>query len=178
MSDSCQDKLSHLERRLALLETYSIEAFWMALDRAYEATLSRRELKCTVCGTTGLRTDFIVLTEHCIFGGGMLERYQCQVCDAVFGPQKYLDLPEEFVSQDYALLYTHYAEINDSWDTGCWDTPPVEPRRGSYVARAPPPRVHLGREPINLEWSADVRFGAHNGLKSDIAPCPKSAMNG
>jgi hypothetical protein len=22
-----------------------------------------------------------------------------------------------------------------------------------------------------LEWSADVRFGAHNGLKSDIAPC-------
>src|SRR5258708_6305910 len=36
-------------------------------------------------------------------------------------------------------------------------------------------RVLLGREPINLEWSADVRFGAHNGLKSDIAPCPKSA---
>jgi SAM-dependent methyltransferase len=114
MSDSCQDKLSHLERRLALLETYSIEAFWMALDRAYEATLSRRELKCTVCGTTGLTTDFIVLTEHCIFGGGMLERYQCQVCDAVFGPQKYLDLPEEFFSQDYALLYTHYAEINST----------------------------------------------------------------
>src|SRR5438046_6768811 len=66
-------------------------------------------------------------------------------------------------------------DIWDSSDTGCWDTPPVEPRRGSYVARAPPPRVHLGREPINFEWSADVRFGAHNGLKSDIAPCPKSA---
>jgi hypothetical protein len=33
----------------------------------------------------------------------------------------------------------------------------------------------LGREPINLQWSADVRFGAHNGLKSDIAPFPKSA---
>jgi hypothetical protein len=27
----------------------------------------------------------------------------------------------------------------------------------------------LGREPINSEWSADVRFGAHSGLKSDIA---------
>src|SRR5258708_37797702 len=34
-------------------------------------------------------------------------------------------------------------DIWDSWNTGCWDTPPVEPRRGSYVARAPPPRVHL-----------------------------------
>ena len=33
----------------------------------------------------------------------------------------------------------------------------------------------LGREPINSEWLADVRFGAHSGLKSDIAPCPKSA---
>ncbi len=36
------------------------------------------------------------------------------MCDAVFGPQKYLDLPEEFVSQDYVLLYTHYAEINST----------------------------------------------------------------
>ena len=30
-------------------------------------------------------------------------------------------------------------------------------------------RIELGREPINSEWSADVRFGAHSGLKSDIA---------
>jgi hypothetical protein len=33
----------------------------------------------------------------------------------------------------------------------------------------------LGREPINLEASADVRFDAHYGLKSDIARGPKSA---
>ena len=31
---------------------------------------------------------------------------------------------------------------------------------------------------MNLEWSADVRFGAHTGLKSDIAPGPKSAKAG
>ena len=29
-------------------------------------------------------------------------------------------------------------------------------------------RGHLGREPINSEWSADVRFAAHYGLNSDI----------
>jgi hypothetical protein len=34
----------------------------------------------------------------------------------------------------------------------------------------------LGREPINSEWSADVLFGAHFGLKSDITALPKSAM--
>ena len=33
----------------------------------------------------------------------------------------------------------------------------------------------LGREPINFGGAADVCFGAHSGLKSDIAPCPKSA---
>ena len=26
----------------------------------------------------------------------------------------------------------------------------------------------LGREPINSEWSTDVRFGAHSGHRSDI----------
>ena len=29
-------------------------------------------------------------------------------------------------------------------------------------------RGHPGREPINSEWSADVRFAAHYGLNSDI----------
>src|SRR5882757_10065287 len=31
---------------------------------------------------------------------------------------------------------------------------------------------------MNSDWSADVRFEAHYGLKPDIAPCPKRAMNG
>jgi hypothetical protein len=34
----------------------------------------------------------------------------------------------------------------------------------------------LPLEPMNLEWSADVRFGAHNWLKSDVALCPKSSQ--
>jgi hypothetical protein len=36
-------------------------------------------------------------------------------------------------------------------------------RRANQTAR---PAV---REPTNSEWSADARFGAHSGLKSDIA---------
>jgi hypothetical protein len=35
-----------------------------------------------------------------------------------------------------------------------------------------------GREPINSDWSAEVRFGAHNGLKSEIAPRPFYAKCG
>jgi hypothetical protein len=37
-------------------------------------------------------------------------------------------------------------------------------------------RLGSRRESLDLEWSADVRFGAHNGLESDIAPCLKGAM--
>src|SRR5882724_7339793 len=32
-----------------------------------------------------------------------------------------------------------------------------------------------GREPTNSEWSTDVLFAAHSGLKSDITALPKSA---
>jgi hypothetical protein len=31
---------------------------------------------------------------------------------------------------------------------------------------------------LKPETLANVRLGAHNGLKSDIAPCPKSARSG
>ena len=112
MSESQEERLSRLERQLALFEAYSVEAFWTALDRAYEATLRDRELACIVCGRSGPRSYFAVLTDRCNFGGGRLERYQCPACDAVFGPQKYLDLSDEFVSRDYALLYTRYNETN------------------------------------------------------------------
>jgi hypothetical protein len=112
MSESYEERLSRLERQFSLLETFTVEAFWTALDRAYDAMLPRRELVCIVCGHTGLRSAFSVLTDQCMFGGGKLERYQCPACDAVFGPQKYLDLSEEFVSRDYALLYSRYSEAD------------------------------------------------------------------
>ena len=37
--------------------------------------------------------------------------------------------------------------------------------------------MRFRRELINLERTADVRFGAHKGLKSDMAPYRKCANN-
>jgi SAM-dependent methyltransferase len=112
VGESPDDRLAQIERRVGTLEKFSIEAFWTALDRAYEATLPQRKLACIVCGQTDLRSGFTVLIDHCIFGGGILERYQCPACDAVFGPQKCLDLSEDFVSFDYSMLYSRYKEID------------------------------------------------------------------
>jgi hypothetical protein len=38
--------------------------------------------------------------------------------------------------------------------------------------------MELGREPINSEWSADVRIAARYGLNSDMELRPKSAQEG
>jgi hypothetical protein len=129
MSESLDDRLLRLEGQVALLEGYSIEAFWTALDRAYEAILPHRELVCIVCGRAGLRSNFRVLIDRCMFGGGTLERYECPACDAVFGPQKYLDLPEDFVRRDYAILYSRYSEA-DSTDNEIRTFRSIDPKSG------------------------------------------------
>lgn|SRR6266403_3776623 len=69
----------------------------------------------------------------------------------------------------------------------------VDPRNrtsvsGGRARRLPPTRRRESRcapgdgrprhEPINSEALTTVRFGAHCGLTSDTAPCPKSAKNG
>jgi len=47
-------------------------------------------------------------------------------------------------------------------------------------ALAPPPQMMMidALPSAYLERTADVRFGAHNGLQSGIAPCPLSAETG
>ena len=179
MNDLHEERLCRLERQFSLLENFSVEAFWTALDRAYEATLASRELICIVCGQTGLRSSFGVLTDHCIFGGGTLERYQCPACDAVFGPQKYIDLSEEFVSRDHALLYTHYNETDSTeneirtfrslnpkyggqylnWGSGMWSKAIPQLRKEGFdvwgfdpSAPAPSPYVVTSRDQISARF--------------------------
>ena len=59
-------------------------------------------------------------------------------------------------------------------------TAPQLPRQRlrSIPSRSKSAKVVLGREPISFERPGDVRFGAHSGLKLDIAALPKSANNG
>lgn len=112
--DELGDRLAALDQKVALIEAYFSDAFWAALDAAYDATLQHRSICCIVCGKTGLRDTFDILLDRCIFGGGRLERYRCPQCDCIFGPQKYLDLSESFVARDYQLLYSRYSEGNST----------------------------------------------------------------
>ena len=107
-------RLSDLEAQVKLLEGYSVAAFWKALDAAYALALPHREFRCLVCDHRDRRDGFRLHTDRCQFGGGVLERYQCPGCDAIFGAQKYLDLDEEFVMKDYELLYSRYSESDNT----------------------------------------------------------------
>lgn len=109
-AEALRARLDKLEAQVALTERYFTEAFWSALDTAYEPILAHRPLTCIVCGHTAGRDGFGIREDRCYFGGGRLERYVCPSCDCVFGPQKYLDLDEAFVGRDYQVLYSRYAE--------------------------------------------------------------------
>lgn len=108
--DDFRQRLDRLEKQSALAEAHFMEGFWKALDMAYDASLPHRQLTCLVCGHSDSRLGYKILEDRCYFGGGRLERYECPKCDCIFGPQKYLDLDENFVSRDYKILYSRYSE--------------------------------------------------------------------
>lgn len=102
--------MESLETRLRLAEAFHGGGFWMLLDRIEEQSLKGRRISCIVCGFEDDCGAFRMHAERCIFGGGLLRRFECPRCDCIFGPMKYLDLDEEFVAKDYALLYSKYSE--------------------------------------------------------------------
>lgn len=126
---SIEERLERLERQLHLVEKFSSRSFWQALDQAYESILPLAELRCIICSHCDQRSGYKVLTARCQFGGGKLERYQCPKCDAVFGPQKYLDLSEEIVGLDYQILYSRYQE-SDSTHNEIRTFRSLKPERG------------------------------------------------
>lgn len=109
--------LEDLERRLARLEAqnerlreFVIPAFWNALDRLDTRTVDETPVACLACGLSGPPSSYAMRVDHCMFGGGRLERLECPDCGCVFGPMKYLQTPSEIVSADYSLLYSFYSE--------------------------------------------------------------------
>ena len=87
---------------------------WEAIDRAYDQILPNLTVTCIVCDYSDRRDGFEIHVDQCIFGGGKLERYGCPSCGCIFGPQKYLDLPEAAVEVDYRFLYSYYSEADPS----------------------------------------------------------------
>jgi hypothetical protein len=107
-------RLARIEARQRLLRDVVVRGFWQLRDRLDDATLAGRRMACPVCGRTEARDALEIRIDQCRFGGGRLERYVCPGCGCIYGPAKYLDLSQEMVEADYALLYDTYAEADST----------------------------------------------------------------
>lgn len=107
MSDDLEARLAKLEARLDALGGFMHAGFWHLLDRQYATSGPARPPRCLACESAG---PFTTRDDACVFGGGKLERLECPDCGCVFGPLKYLELPQDLINADYRLLYQTYTE--------------------------------------------------------------------
>jgi hypothetical protein len=131
---SLAQRLEALEKRHAALKGFLAPAYWNLLDQLGErAPAGDRPVACLACAHQALVSTYPVRIDACVFDGGRLERLECPACGCVFGPLKYLTLPQPLVEADYRLLYADYAEA-DSTDQEVGAFQALEPRRdGLYL---------------------------------------------
>lgn len=103
-----------IEQRMNAMAAYVTSAHWHTVDLLYAASNNQPPLICPVCRAVWDHSPSRTYRTTCQFGGGVLERYQCQECDLVFGPKKMLDLTPEMLDADYRLLYETYRETNST----------------------------------------------------------------
>lgn len=67
---------------------------------------------CPVCGHQDFQKNYQVRFSVCIFSGGLLKRFVCPDCGAVFGPLKMLEMSPLQLAEEYRQSYKVYSESN------------------------------------------------------------------
>ena len=108
ISDAQTAQMADLKQHLL---RHQIASKWSLVDflenRSPEPSCTRQ---CPLCQHQAAQAVFPVRESHCIFGGGVLRRYQCPACDLIFGPEKMFGLTPQELSQDYEWHYQAYQE--------------------------------------------------------------------
>jgi len=119
---SIGDRLDGIEKYLADLKVktdvfqrdvlrHQVAEKWSLIDYISCSIVGGEELcTCPLCGFTSSANTLKQFNSYCIFGGGLLLRYQCTNCDLIYGPKKMLDLTPAELSSDYEWHYRVYEE--------------------------------------------------------------------
>lgn len=83
------------------LQRHQITAKWSIIDWMTPGDPCLSSVVWKVCKSTVINGTARVFTTSCIFGGGRLERVQCEQCDLIFGPQKMLKLSAAALASEY-----------------------------------------------------------------------------
>jgi perosamine synthetase len=71
---------------------------------------SMSTLTCYICKMTNDIKDYKIFKSNDIFQAGELIRYQCPICQTIFGDLRFLRLSRDEISKDYEDLYSYYSE--------------------------------------------------------------------
>lgn len=89
---------------------------WKLIDHLRAETEKPDDmLTCKICGTSQRRAEYEIRESECIFNGGVLTRYVCPGCGAVFGPTKFVDQGQKGIDEDYWVHYLGFSEGDSSY---------------------------------------------------------------
>ena len=119
---SISERLDNIDKNLTDLEVkidvfqrdvlrHQVAGKWSVIDYISRSIDDQeRSCTCPLCGLISAANTLKQFNSNCIFGGGLLLRYQCPDCDLIFGPEKMLDLTPAELSSDYEWHYRVYDE--------------------------------------------------------------------
>ena len=109
-----QDLTSGDDRSMHAMESsllrHQITAKWNIIDWTTPDDPSLSSMVCPLCHSTVRNGSARVFSTSCIFGGGRLERIQCDRCDLIFGPQKMLNLSAAELASEYNWHFRAFTE--------------------------------------------------------------------
>ena len=82
-----------------------IKARWKEIDKNKE---NQHSIHCNICKTEIIINKTKKYFSNCMFGGGILERYQCPKCGVIFGPLKMMNLTNNEFDNEYIEHYKIY----------------------------------------------------------------------
>lgn len=105
---SIEGKITALEKNIL---RHQIAEKWSIIDYLSRSMEDQNHsCTCPICLFSGPAKNLKRFESNCIFGGGVLVRYQCPNCDLIFGADKMLDLTPAELSGDYEWHYRVFDE--------------------------------------------------------------------
>lgn len=111
-----------------------IQNRWATVDAISNVLYpSTHPVECLICGHVAPRSAYSTRVSYCRLGGGVLERYVCPDCGAIFGPLKMMALNADQMADEYRLNYLVNRE-SDCTDLELRAFEALEPRKdGVYL---------------------------------------------
>jgi hypothetical protein len=102
-------RIRRLEKDLLLVSQYAMQLRWDLTDKLENHSEIAALRECPICDEK-ISQHFKVISSVDRFFGGTLIRWKCPTCSVIFGPKKILEMSQESLGLEYALLYSHYPE--------------------------------------------------------------------